>query len=109
LGSLPVIINKNGTLPMVMYSMAYYKKALTATDMIEYIRYNMFYFNGINLLLEEQKKYLSMISDSDNNKSKIEQMTRMLDKCAISDISDLQKKDVNVNALETPYPSKMSI
>jgi hypothetical protein len=109
LGSLPVVINKNGTLPMVMYSMAYYKKALTATDMIEYIRYNMFYFNGINLLLEEQQKYLSMIGDSDNNKSKIEQMTRMLDKCTISDISELQKKDVNVNSLETPYPSKMPI
>ena len=113
LGSSPVIINKNGSLEMVLYSMAYYKKALTASDMTEYIRYNMFYFNGINILLDEKQKYLNIQSESESNKTKMNSMSKLLEKCTVSNdyisANEILKRNTQVPKMNAPYPSKMSI
>ena len=113
LGSSPVIVNKNGSLEMVLYSMAYYKKALTVSDMTEYIRYNMFYFNGINILLDEKQKYLNIQSESDSTKTKIDSMSKLLDKCTVSndyiDTNQIPARNNQVPKINTPYPSKMPI
>jgi len=113
LGSSPVIVNKNGSLEMVLYSMAYYKKALTASDMTEYIRYNMFYFNGINILLDEKQKYLNIQSESESNKTKMNSMSKLLEKCTVSNdyisTNEILKRNTQVPKMNAPYPSKMSI
>lgn len=113
LGSSPVIVNKNGSLEMILYSMAYYKKALTASDMTEYIRYNMFYFNGINILLDEKQKYLNIQTEADSTKTKIDSMSKLLDKCTVSNdyisTNDIPKRNTQVPKIDTPYPSKMHI
>ena len=113
LGSSPVIVNKNGSLEMVLYSMAYYKKALTASDMTEYIRYNMFYFNGINILLDEKQKYLNIQTEADSTKTKIDSMSKLLDKCTVSNdyinTNDIPKRNTQVPKINSPYPSKMPI
>jgi hypothetical protein len=113
LGSLPVIVNKNGTMQLVLYSMAYYKKALTAADMTEYIRYNMFYFNGINKLLDEKQTYADIQNEAESNKNKMDSMSKLLNKCTISndyiDPIDIPKRNSHVPKIDTVYPSKMPI
>lgn len=113
LGSLPVIINKKGKLDMILYSMAYYKKALTASDMTDFIKYNMYYFNGINKFMEEKKQYLDILQYSEENKQKMNEMSKILDKC-ISTKIDVSSNNVDTNVkknlishMETPYPSMM--
>lgn len=114
LGSLPVIINKKGALDMILYSMAYYKKALTASDMTDFIKYNMYYFNGINQFMEEKKKYLEILHYSEENKQKINEMSKLLDKCITTknDVSSNKAHRANakknlLSHLDIPYPSKI--
>jgi hypothetical protein len=98
---------------LVLYSMAYYKKALTAADMTEYIRYNMFYFNGINKLLDEKQTYADIQNEAESNKNKMDSMSKLLNKCTISndyiDPIDIPKRNSHVPKIDTVYPSKMPI
>ena len=48
LGSIPLIINKNGLLNMSIYSFVYYKSPIPINEYLLYLKHNYYYLSGLN-------------------------------------------------------------
>jgi hypothetical protein len=78
LGTEPFIFNKGGEMDMNVYSIAFYKKALTDSDIDKFKRYNDYYIDGTNALLTQQQ---SVSSQLDNANKKLSELEKLLSKC----------------------------
>jgi hypothetical protein len=85
LGSAPFIINKSGELNASIYSFAYYKKLLTTIDINNYINYNKYYINGIDVWSKANTDKQKLLDDASqkaaNAQNRINQLSKLLDKC----------------------------
>jgi hypothetical protein len=85
LGSAPFIINKSGELNASIYSFAYYKKLLTTIDINNYINYNKYYINGIDVWSKANSDKQKLLDDASqkaaNAQNRINQLSKLLDKC----------------------------
>lgn len=99
LGSLPININKNGSLDMILYSFAYYKKALTKEDVSDYKKYVNFYLNGIDKIINEKlevdkklQRELEKRSNDSNELAKCRNAASTLPKCELHDYETIDIK-----------------
>jgi hypothetical protein len=126
LGSSPVIINKFGKLDLVLYSFAYYFKALTSEEIMDFVRFNNYYINGIDKLMQqssEANKSLAAATDmASKMANKYNMASKLLDQCvnapsvasSLPNISGNQLLTANYNfsdmfkSIVPRYPSKAS-
>lgn len=99
LGSLPINVNKNGSLDMILYSFAYYKKALTKEDISDYKKYVNFYLNGIDKIINEKleidqklKRELEKRSNDSAELAKCRNAASTLPKCELHDYQTIDIK-----------------
>lgn len=118
LGSQPIIINKFGELNASLYSMAYYKKALNQDDITQFVKYNQYYFTGMDKIMLERIQYQKLLENAklnaNKNQDKLENMTKLLDKCIYKEktikeepkpIKNIPKIELNI--LKAFLPSKI--
>lgn len=104
LGSLPVIINKNGDLDMVLYSFAYYKKALQKVDILNFKKYINFYLTGIDIILRQKLESDEKLRKQIENQKNVLQQ---LEKCNGSYKSDIPKCKLHqYEVINIKLPSK---
>lgn len=113
LGSTPVIINKDGTMDALLYSMVYYKTALTDEDLLQLKNFNNYYIYGLyqsDIKNIEKTKSLSDIqSDLDAKNAEIADLENRLNQCSNS--KNLYSNTTPIELLTQdnfvpPYPSK---
>lgn len=104
LGSLPVIINKNGNLDMVLYTFAYYKKELSKDEISDFKQYVHYYLTGMDKLDKQRKEYEEELA---KQKAKQEKTVLQVEKC-INTKSKLPKCELhNYEYIDFELPSKM--
>jgi hypothetical protein len=126
LGSSPVIINKFGKLDLVLYSFAYYFKALSSQEIMNFIRFNNYYINGIDKLVQqssEASKSLAAATDMASKMAdKYNMASKLLDQCVNTSSVTSSTPVIQTSQLLTPnydfanmfqsivprYPSKVS-
>jgi hypothetical protein len=81
LGSAPFILNKGGEMDINMYSAAFYNKAMTDVEILTFQRFNDYYINGNNKLLEQSQTAASQLSDASK---KLQKLQGDLKKCEAS-------------------------
>ncbi len=124
LGSSPIIINKGGELDCELFSMAYYKKALTDAQIKQFEDFNDYYIQGINTFLSQTDAVrLSLLEAkqyNQENKKKIDNLNKQLQKCISSKTSSVPTAtSASVSSLDPgnlprisisqiPIPSKIS-
>ena len=63
--------------------------------------------------VDEKQKYLNIQTEADSTKTKIDSMSKLLDKCTVSNdyisTNDIPKRNTQVPKINSPYPSKMPI
>lgn len=72
LGSAPFILNKGGEIDINVYSMAFYKKALTDTEIDQYKNFNEYYINGINKIVDQSKTAASQLTTANEKLKNVE-------------------------------------
>jgi hypothetical protein len=122
LGSSPIIINKGGELDCELFSMAYYKKALTDAQIKQFEDFNNYYIQGINTFLSQTDEVRLSLSEAkqynQENKKKIDKLNKQLQKCISSKTSSVATTTssssldpVNLPRIsinQIPIPSKIS-
>jgi len=104
LGSLPVIINKNGSLNMILYTFAYYKKELSKDEISNFKQYIHYYLTGMDKLDKQRKEYEEELA---KQKVKQEKTVIQVEKC-INTKSKLPKCELhNYEYIDFELPSKM--
>ena len=64
LGSAPFILNKGGEINMNIYSMAFYKKALTTAEINQYKQFNNYYIDGNSQLVAMSQATASQLAEA---------------------------------------------
>ena len=64
LGSMPLILNKNGLINMELYNFIYYKAILPESEYLKIFAYNNFYLSGLNNVIKTAE---NNIKQTDNN------------------------------------------
>jgi hypothetical protein len=108
LGSAPVIVNKAPELDCIMYSFAYYKKALSKADITDFRKYVTYYISGNDILIRQQLEYLKLLKISSKRTQesvkKLQDVSKLLNKCN----TDSGVKDMQIlSPLIAPKPSQM--
>ena len=99
LGSNPLIINRNGSLNMELYSFTFYKKILNNIDIDLYIKYNSNNIYKIKDLNNKNKKLLEEIDKSNiENASKLKTL-----------YNELSNKDKELERLKREYNNLLKI
>lgn len=104
LGSLPVIINKNGSLNMILYTFAYYKKELSKDEISNFKQYVHYYLTGMDKLDKQRKEYEEELA---KQKAEKEKTVIQVEKC-INTKSKLPKCELHsYEYIDFELPSKM--
>ena len=107
LGSMPIIINKLGSINMELYNFIYYKSVLPDEEYLNMFKYNYYYLSGINKAeetaaekathdaAEKCKKEEDIIEDNTLNK-KLNELENKLGACINKNIdeNDLEIKEI---------------
>jgi hypothetical protein len=105
LGSSPVIINKFGKLDLVLYSFAYYFKALSSQEIMDFVRFNNYYINGIDKLMQqssEANKSLAAATDmASKMANKYNMASKLLDQCVNTSTTPSSLPDISASQLLT--------
>jgi hypothetical protein len=78
LGSAPFILNKGGEIDMNIYSMAFYNKELTHTEIDQFKRFNEYHINGISQVVQTSQATASQLAEAS---SKLKNLETSLSSC----------------------------
>lgn len=99
LGSMPIVINKLGSINMELYNFIYYKSVLPDEEYLNMFKYNYYYLSGINKAIETAaekathdaaekcKKEEDIIEDNTLNK-RLNELENKLGTCINKNIDD---------------------
>lgn len=121
LGSNPIIINKYGSIDMILYSFTYYKTALNYDELINYKKYNNNYIIGLNKYIERNNEidkklketqkeiiikqdYINKISNQLNNYTNKKKMMKIDELDELDEIDET--KILNIAPLQIINPSE---
>lgn len=108
LGSSPVIINKDGDLNAIVYSVVFYKTPLTLDDIVAYKKYNYNFIYGVNYADELRKKSELLLNDAISKTvdkdQQIKDLLEQLNKCSGTNLDTISNNLNNLNDINTIKP-----
>lgn len=121
LGSLPVLINKQGNIDMDLYNFTYYKSIIPIGEYLKFFKHNYHYLSGINKVLSQSSNELELAKTNSSNitelcieqtketdgikiNKRIDELEKNLTKCFIK--NDVKKVEDNKNDIK-PFDIKI--
>ena len=98
LGSMPLIINKNGLMNINLYSFVFYKTLLPSNEYLLYLKHNYYYLSGLNNVIIAQKKVEPPVEVKARNEIdiKLKELENKIDKKINKNIQENSLNKTNV-------------